>query len=396
MQNADLRIPGAAQRQPQHVNVLPREVRDLFSHLLPDVWPDQKTLSQKDSILGQAIYSYLSKSDRSRCAVKGFADYFGSDIRRVSDAIVLFKANNYTASSAENTAAAIPVSSTERRIPDHQRIQTAAAEHPAAPLEDYDPPPASDWVSWIPSLFSVPVQIYHDLRDIFMSSVFPEWQRRLWPCTFLDGDLKYPLANAEYIEAPEESIYVSDDPQIREQYLSKHGFVGLDISSALDTLLAEKPDLRNILQSISTERTKSAALFLDTVHFNETFFSMKKGESVMINEAISLNHDGHRFCENQRQLKAADHKGVNQLCEEIHRLLAPNMPASFQAYDEPFKVYLAEQAAALATLGEAPQQGFHADTQKEGLCVLVAHESDVKIVVLEGSVELLRRISSIS
>ena len=167
----------------------------------------------------------MSKPDRSRCAVNGFADYFGSDIRRVSDAIVLFKANNYTASSAENTAAAIPVSSTERRIPDHQRIQAAAAEHPASPLEDYDPPPASDWVSWIPSLFSVPVQIYHDLRDQFMSSVFPKWQRRLRPCTFLDGYLKYPLANSEYIEAPGVEIYVSNNPQTREDFLSKHGLL---------------------------------------------------------------------------------------------------------------------------------------------------------------------------
>jgi hypothetical protein len=125
---------------------------------------------------------------------------------------------------------------------------------------------------------------------------------------------------------------------------------------------------------------------------------MKKGESVMINEAISLDDKGHRYCENRRQLNAVDHQGVNQLCEEIHRLLAPNMPASFQAYDKSFKVYLAEHAAALGTLGEAPQQVFHADTQNEGLGVLVAYEFDGEIVVLENSaaLRLLRRIFSIS
>ena len=71
------------------------------------------------------------------------------------------------------------------------------------------------------------------------------------------------------------------------------------------------------------------------------------------------------------------------------------MTEQFRGYGFEYQTYRAAHAAALATMEEALRQPAHVDTLREGFSVLVAVESEVKVVVLQGSRELVKRIGEL-
>ena len=102
-----------------------------------------------------------------------------------------------------------------------------------------------------------------------------------------------------------------------------------------------------------------------------------------------------RYDPNRRLLNAKSFEPLERVTEYLHALIAPRMPSQFRAYSSEHQTYRAAHAAALATMEEALRQPAHVDTLREGFSVLVAVESEVKVVVLQGSRELVKRIGEL-
>jgi hypothetical protein len=59
------------------------------------------------------------------------------------------------------------------------------------------------------------------------------------------------------------------------------------------------------------------------------------------------------------------------------------------------KTYQEDYASALASMEKALRQGSHVDTYKEGFSVLVAVDSDFRLVVFKNSLQLIRRVAEL-
>ena len=378
----------------QRYEALPTEVRTLFSSLLPLEWTDPYYAAPLDSDLGQAIWPYLSGKPASR-AKSGFATYFNVGKSAISTKIQAYKAaqaqlavpsmhaHAFGPGDADSIWAQDPAGAAHGvRISEQQQQQ-----QPTQDVSIQRPAP----------FFVVPLDVYYEQREEYRASgVYPEHQCRLRPYTFLEGPLAYPISNGEYITAPDQTLDVPYYPQTRDSILADKGFYGVNLRSSLEKSLSA--NARKVLGSLSMQHEHSYGLMLDTVQQGEKFPRglVRVHGFEKLNEHISLDHVGRRFDENRRQLGACNDENLNQLCAEVHQMLVPDMPNKFHSeFDEEYKLYIKEHASALGSAQGAKRQCFHPDTNEEGLIAAVALESDIRIVVLENSHILTRRIFSL-
>lgn len=100
---------------------------------------------------------------------------------------------------------------------------------------------------------------------------------------------------------------------------------------------------------------------------------------------------------NRRAIRARDDVDFNKICKKLHSCVKGVLKGLYagEAYKK-FQRYSNKIASALLTLKGARRQPIHCDTgEREGLSALLAMNGSFKIIVMKGSVALVRRISQI-
>jgi hypothetical protein len=104
-----------------------------------------------------------------------------------------------------------------------------------------------------------------------------------------------------------------------------------------------------------------------------------------------------RFDPQRLALNADKVDDLSLAAAAIHQRILPTMPGRFhgELQYERHRTFKSNHASALGTMEKALRQGIHVDTDVEGYSVMVAIESDVKLVVLKNSLTLTRRVNEL-
>jgi len=217
------------------------------------------------------------------------------------------------------------------------------------------------------------------------------------------SDPFYPIMNME--KAPAAPAALSFEEELNEDDFQKEakGYGGIRLVPNDQHVLASTSDqsskILNSWVAVGSALPSFNSMFLDHAHTSEAEWISRLG--IPSDDLLELSGDymikspGVRYDPNRRMLNATQNDDLNKVAEFLHKLIAPRMPAQFHDYEHRFKTYCASHAAALATMEGALRQPAHVDTHREGYSVLVAVESDVKVVVLEGSRALVQRIDEL-
>ena len=249
----------------------------------------------------------------------------------------------------------------------------------------------------------------------------------------LDGYLPFPVASADYAKAPHERPQVFGTAR-EEDFEFTDNACGYTLVNLCDPAAISTIENSDVFYgnpaaragwlavgatagngSDGTQLQLGTPLFID--HFDDTFESKKHlNMSAWLKEPTSVGHlqckalatsaeypsilideSGMRFDNARWGAPAKSHPGLNSSAAAVHALVVNKMPPQFHEEDSyrPTRTYKEDHASALATMEKALRQCFHVDTYEEGFSVLVAVETDFRLVVLKGSLQLIRRVAQL-
>ena len=368
---------------------LPTKLRqELGVEMMPDVWRTTHRSPDLDSGFWDRIVRCIDNEQTTQRGLTTYlANYFGVSVQTVS------KKLNSTSSKKLNSTTEIPTGHATGVATAPAAFGGRGYGHatdPAAfagvyghatPERSLAPSLDSSESSYEPSYDCSSLADYKKLEQTFRENVFPENQCRDRTHTFMANGPSYPLSNIEYTSAPVESVDPSVEP-VPDSVFSDNGagfaIVSVDIPVGFGSL----KDL---------DTSEGNSLFLDLAHGSE--------DKKLLKQAVKTHrHDPKRVI-----LKASGDsdqaKAVSKLAEKVHEQLVRKMPQTFLSFDQGCRTYLKDHAAALASMEGALRQPVHVDNHAhpagEGYSVLVAVESDVRLIVLKNSHALTRRISQL-
>ena len=226
-------------------------------------------------------------------------------------------------------------------------------------------------------------------------------------CT--DADPFYPFMNIE--KAPAAPAALSFAEKLNEDDFQKEakGYGGIRLVPNDQHVLASTGSEQSsqILKSwsaVGNALSSFNSMFLDHVNTSEAAWIAQLGIPpdkqtqcglLELSGDYVIQNPGVRYDPNRKMLNATQSQDLDIVAKFLHKHIAPRMPAQFRGYGSEYQTYLSSHAAALATMEGALRQPAHVDTHREGYSVLVAVESDVKVVVLEGSRALVQRIDEL-
>jgi hypothetical protein len=243
-------------------------------------------------------------------------------------------------------------------------------------------------------------------------------------CLKSNGYLKYPVASCDSAIAAVKHLTASD--LAREEHFDEDGcgYALVQLCQQGDAnanVFCSDPQARSDWDKFREDAEQGIngshlnygqPLFLD--HYDEDMEnrrhlgrlgSLKRqrtgdGRNVLLcghlagDPTILIDESGMRFDYARWGAQADTHSGLSAAAAVVHSLVVDKMPPQFQNDDEyrQSKTYKADYASALATMEHALRQNSHVDTYKEGFSVLVAVDSDFRLVVFENSLQLIRRV----
>jgi hypothetical protein len=243
-----------------------------------------------------------------------------------------------------------------------------------------------------------------------------------------EGCLLFPIASADYAEAPIKSPMVFSAAREEDFAVNRDaiGYTLVRLVEDSDAVLASGSEAENGFKKFVRDAHGSDSreehpiigtpLFLDHLdkaqecvrhlklsdfskhptHYGDQQLVCKELAASEAEPTILIDQAGMRFDTNRYGAGAKAHSGLSAAASAVHKLVVDNMPPQFRSNDyEPSRTYKADHASALATMRKALRQNFHVDTYKEGFSVLVAVESDFRLVVLENSLQLIRRVAEL-
>ena len=112
---------------------------------------------------------------------------------------------------------------------------------------------------------------------------------------------------------------------------------------------------------------------------------------------VLIDATAMRFDKGRWGVSGTVHAGLRAATAAVHARVLEKMPPLFHQDDEyrPSKTYQEDYASALASMEKALRQSCHVDTYKEGFSVLVAVDSDFRLVVFKNSLQLIRRVAEL-
>jgi hypothetical protein len=136
--------------------------------------------------------------------------------------------------------------------------------------------------------------------------------------------------------------------------------------------------------------------------FQGLSFTLNKESRITIvdsvkNLKLSLDKEENvTYDNNRRALRAADDVKLSAICRKLHKCVQNILRKLYRNDEryEAFNVYNKKIASALLTLKGAQRQPVHCDTSEvEGISALLAMNGPFKFILVQNSVQLIRRIA---
>ena len=239
-----------------------------------------------------------------------------------------------------------------------------------------------------------------------------------------DGFLRFPVASCDCIAVPVENPKVSEQASDADFGECGPGYTLVNVSDEDGNvfLVAEaESDWKQFRQAAETGIEDSlfklgSPLFLD--HYDPDMENVRhlglsdllpnprwfgNGENALNCIALAgdpqvlIDETGMRFDKGRWGASATVHAGLRGATAAVHARVLEKMPPLFHSDKEylPSKTYREDYASALASMEKALRQSCHVDTYKEGFSVLVAVDSDFRLVVFKNSLQLIRRVAEL-
>lgn len=362
---------------PEDYYNLPEKLRLQCGPELPEIWYPQFSCPKVDSELWMSIVKFVSAEQLYGLKSK-LARYFGVADQTIKRKLDTAAAHSYYVDQGAPT--------------DHTPVPTVSHDNPggagaATQVRRFLDSPGNspgDQISvsavesWNPTIYDCSSkEEYRKFELEFKKNVRPENQCRDRPFSFMGPNgVSYPMANIEFMSAPCKDVEISAAPVPDSVFSEGVGYAIVELA-----IPVEFGSLKDV------DTAEGDPLFLDLAHGSENEALLKKARKT------------HRHDLKRVQLKASGSQAVDELAEKVHEQLLQKMPQKFSTFDQGCRTYIKDHAAALATMEGALRQPVHVDNHAhpagEGYSVLVAVESDVRLIVFENSHVLNRRISQL-
>ena len=150
------------------------------------------------------------------------------------------------------------------------------------------------------------------------------------------------------------------------------------------------PRTENVRHLVLSNFTQAATLYGEGE--NSLKCMLLAGDPEVLIDETAMRFDKARWA-----AAATSHPGLSAAAATVHARVLDKMPPHFHKDEEyrPSKTYKDDHASALASMEKALRQNFHVDTHREGFSVLVAVDSDFRLVVLKNSLQLIRRVAQL-